>query len=621
MPTPYKNEFQLSDAQRDAVVYAGSALVVAGAGSGKTRTLTAKIAHLIHSGHSSRRILGITFTNKAAGEMKQRLMEMTGFPMEEFPWVRTFHSASFKILRQHCRLLGYSPPIQIFAEYQQQKLLKEILIRLNIDKKFLSSIISQISGAKNSGDPEDYLIRSGRKSYLRLEDVYHLYEKELFAKNAVDFDNILLMTRNLLRDHPEVREQYQRCFSYVLVDEYQDTNDIQEDLTGLLLGDGHIFCVGDDWQAIYGFRGSNVNHFLRFTEKYPSARIFRLEENYRSAGEIVLAANDLIRHNARRMEKECYSSRTGGRIKIEHFFSDDEEAEWVAGQIRALQRKKIPCGKMAVLYRTKFCSYPFEKMFRSNGIPYRMLGSKGFFERKEILDITCYLTAAVFEKDDASVERIMNIPKRGIGPGTIAKIRGMGQEDDGLQAAIRRSVAASLLSGKNYRALRGLVDLIDRIRDMRPDAAIRQVLDETGYLEYLRGYSKTADDYTTRVENIEQLIYSASQHASLLDYLEEAALIREDREESEDADSGVSLSTIHASKGLEYQVVFVVGCEENLLPHWKAKENPGEVDEERRLMYVAMTRAENYLYLTSAGYRKGQYNPRSRFVDEIASSV
>ncbi len=615
------SEFQLSDAQREAVVYDGAALVVAGAGSGKTRTLTAKIAHLIHSGHSPRRILGITFTNKAAGEMKQRLVELTGLPVDDFPWVRTFHSASFKILKQHCRLLGYSPPIQIFAEYQQQKLLKEILARLNIDKKFLSTIISQISGAKNSGDPEAYLDRSVKKSYLRLDDVYHLYEKELFAKNAVDFDNILMMTRNLLRDHSEVRNQYQRFFSYVLVDEYQDTNDLQEDLTGLLLGKGHIFCVGDDWQAIYGFRGSNVNHFLRFTEKHSSARVFRLEENYRSAEEIVLAANGLIRHNTRRMEKECYSSKTGGKIKIEHFFSDDEEAEWVAGQIRTLQRKKIPCGKIAVLYRTKFCSYPFEKIFRSNGIPYQMLGSKGFFDRKEILDITCYLTAAVFEKDDAAVERIMNIPKRGIGPGTISKIRGMGQEGDGLQTAVRRAVAESLLSGKNYGALKSLVDLIDRIRDMPPDAAIREVIADTGYLEYLRAYAKTPDDYTTRVENIEQLIYSASQHDSLLDYLEEAALIKEDREESDDTEIGVSLSTIHASKGLEYHVVFVVGCEENLLPHWKSKETPGEVDEERRLMYVAMTRAENYLYLTSAGYRKGQYNPRSRFVDEIASSV
>jgi len=614
-------QFQLSDEQSEAVAFDGSALVVAGAGSGKTRTLTAKIAHLINSGYSSKRILAITFTNKAAGEMKQRLVQMTGLPAEAFPWVRTFHSASFKVLKQHCRLLGFAQPLQIYAEYQQQKLFKEILALLNIDKKFLFSISSQISAAKNSGNPEDYLNRNSSYSYMRLADVYKLYEKHLFEKNAVDFDNILMLTRNLLRDHPEVRGQYQRLFSYVLVDEYQDTNDIQEDLTGLLLGSGKIFCVGDDWQAIYGFRGSNVNHFLRFKEKYPSARIFRLEQNYRSAEEIVAAANDLIRHNTRRMEKECYSRKTGGKIKIEHFFSDDEEAAWVAGRIRSLQRKKIPCDEMAVLYRTKFCSYSFEKAFRSGRIPYRMLGSKGFFDRKEVIDITCYLTAAIFDKDDAALERIINIPKRGIGPGTISKIAAMGNEGDGLQAAVRRAVTDSLLSGKNYQALKSLVELIDRIRDMRPDGAIREVLDGAGYLDYLRQYAKTPDDYTSRVENIEQLIYSASQHETMLDYLEEAALIKEDKEESNDSDQGVNLSTIHASKGLEFNVVFVVGCEENLLPHWKSKETPSEVDEERRLMYVAMTRAEQYLFLSSAGYRKGQFNPRSRFLEEIISSV
>lgn len=616
-----ETEFQLSEEQKDAVAYNGSALVVAGAGSGKTRTLTAKIAHLIASGHSSKRILGITFTNKAAGEMKQRLVRMTGLPLEEFPWVRTFHSAGFKILKQHCRLLGFSPPLQIYAEYQQQKLFKEILARLNIDKKFLSTIVSHISAAKNSGDPNAYLDQHSRLSYMRLDDIYKLYEKELFEKNAVDFDNILMLTRNLLRDHPEVRDQYQRLFSYVLVDEYQDTNDIQEDLTGLILGNGNIFCVGDDWQAIYGFRGSNVNHFLRFKEKYPSARIFRLEQNYRSAQEIVAAANELIRHNPERMDKECYSQKTGGRIKMEHFFSDGEEADWVAGQIRSLQRKKIPCDKMAVLYRTRFCSYPFEKAFRSGRIPYRMLGSKGFFDRKEIIDITCYLTAAAFDKDDAAFERVINIPKRGIGPGTITKIRGMGPEGDGIQAAVRRAVKESLLSEKNYQALTGLIGLIDRIRDMRPDGAIREVLDRAGYLDYLREYAKTPDDYTSRVENIEQLIYSASQHETLVDYLEEAALIKEDKEESDDTDRGVNLSTIHASKGLEYQVVFVVGCEENLLPHWKSKETPAEISEERRLLYVAMTRAEQYLFLTSAGYRKGQCNPPSRFLEEIFNSV
>lgn len=614
-------EFQLSDEQMDAVAYNGSALVVAGAGSGKTRTLTAKIAHLINSGHSSKRILAITFTNKAAGEMKQRLVRMTGLPMEEFPWVRTFHSAGFKILKQHCRLLGFSPPLQIYAEYQQQKLFKEILARLNIDKKFLFSIASHISAAKNSGDPEGYLDRHSRFSYMRLADIYKLHEKELFEKNAVDFDNILMLTRNLLRDHPEVREQYQRIFSYVLVDEYQDTNDIQEDLTGLILGNGNIFCVGDDWQAIYGFRGSNVNHFLRFQEKYPSARVFRLERNYRSAEEIVAAANELIRHNSERMDKECYSQKTGGRIKMEHFFSDDEEAGWVASRIRALHRKNIPYEKMAVLYRTKFCSFPFEKSFRSGGIPYRMLGSKGFFDRKEIIDITCYLNAAVFDKDDAAFGRVINIPKRGIGPGTIAKIRSMGNDGDGLQAAVRRAVKESLLSGRNYQALTSLIGLIDRIRDMRPDGAVREILDRAGYLDYLREYAKTPDDYTSRAENIEQLIYSASQHETLVDYLEEAALIKEDKEESDDADRGVNLSTIHASKGLEYQAVFVVGCEENLLPHWKSKETPSEVSEERRLMYVAMTRAEQYLFLTSAGYRKGQSNPPSRFLEEIFNSA
>lgn len=614
-------QFQLSDEQSEAVAFDGPALVVAGAGSGKTRTLTAKIAHLINSGYSSKQILAITFTNKAAGEMKQRLVQMTGLPTDEFPWVRTFHSAGFKILKQHCRLLGFAQPLQIYAEYQQQKLYKEILAFLNIDKKFLFSISSQISAAKNSGNPEDYLNRNSSYSYMRLADVYQLYEKHLFEKNAVDFDNILMLTRNLLRDHPEVRDQYQRLFSYILVDEYQDTNDIQEDLTGLLLGNGKIFCVGDDWQAIYGFRGSNVNHFLRFKEKYPAARIFRLEQNYRSAEEIVAAANDLIRHNARRMEKECYSVKTGGKIKIEHFFSDDEEAAWVAGQIRGLQRKKIPCDKMAVLYRTKFCSYSFEKAFRSGRIPYRMLGSKGFFDRKEVIDINCYLTAAVFDKDDVAFERIINIPKRGIGPGAIRKIAAMGNEGDGLQAAVRRAVTDSLLSGKNYQALKSLVGLIDRIRDMRPDGAIREVLDGAGYMDYLRQYAKTPDDYTSRMENIEQLIYSASQHETLLDYLEEAALIKEDREESDDSDQGVNLSTIHASKGLEFHVVFVVGCEENLLPHWKSKESASEVDEERRLMYVAMTRAEKYLFLSSAGYRKGQFNPRSRFLDEIFNSV
>jgi len=386
----------LSLEQKEAVEYIGPALVVAGAGSGKTRTLTAKIAYLIDNGYLPESILAITFTNKAAGEMKSRLVELTGLSADQFPWVRTYHSACFKILKQHCHVLGYQTPLQIYSDYQQQKIVKEILVKFNIDKKYLYPIRSHLSSAKNSGDPGSYFDAQRRRAYVNLPEIYSLYEKELFSKNAVDFDNILLMARNLLRDHPEVQKQYQSLFSYLLVDEYQDSNNLQEELTRLLIGNGNLFCVGDDWQAIYGFRGSNVDHFIQFAENYDGAKIFRLEQNYRSSEEIVHTANELIRFNKNRVEKECYSQKDGGLIEVHDFYSDDEEAGWVARKIEWLNSDGIRYEDMAVLYRTKFCSLSFEKAFRSMGIPYKMLGSKGFFERKEILDITCYLTAAIF---------------------------------------------------------------------------------------------------------------------------------------------------------------------------------------------------------------------------------
>ena len=610
----------LSPEQKKAVEYIGPALVVAGAGSGKTRTLTVKIAYLIENGYSPESILAITFTNKAAGEMKSRLVDLTGLTIDRFPWVRTYHSACFKILKQHCHLLGYQSPLQIYSDYQQQKIVKEILLKLNIDKKYLYRIRAHLSNAKNSGDPGAYFDAQPQMAYVNLRQIYDLYEKELFVKNAVDFDNILLMTRNLLRDHPEVQRQYQALFSYFLVDEYQDTNNLQEDLMRLLLGNGNLFCVGDDWQAIYGFRGSNVDHFIQFDKNYEGARIFRLEQNYRSAEEIVQAANELIRFNKNRVDKDCYSEKNGGLLEIHEFYSDDEEAGWVAQKIKMLNSAGIKYEDMAVLYRTKFCSLNFEKAFRSSGIPYKMLGAKGFFERKEILDITCYLTAAVFEKDDAALERIINTPKRGIGPGTLKKINQMRTGEMSLQDAVRKALEEKVLPEKVYMALKKLLGLLDDIKTMLPEAAIREVLDRANYLDYLQKYSKTGSDYTSREENLDQLIYSASQYSTLLDYLEDASLVKEDKDETDDSENGVSLSTMHASKGLEFYSVFVVGCEENLLPHWKSKETESEIAEERRLMYVAMTRAEQCLYISSAGYRKGQYNPSSRFIAEISES-
>ena len=299
----------LSPEQKAAVECTGPALVVAGAGSGKTRTLTAKIAYLIKNGYAPERILAITFTNKAAEEMKSRLVALTGMSADRFPWVRTYHSACFRILKKHCQVLGFLPPLQIYSEYQQQKIVKDILINRNIDKKYLYAIRAHISNAKNSGDADAYFSAQRRMGYGSLRELYRDYEAVLSEKNAVDFDNILLLTRNLLRDHPEIQRQYQSLFAYILVDEYQDTNNLQEELTRLLLGNGNLFCVGDDWQAIYGFRGSNVDHFIGFEKNYKGSRIFRLEQNYRSAEEIVAAANELIRFNRHRVDKECFSQK------------------------------------------------------------------------------------------------------------------------------------------------------------------------------------------------------------------------------------------------------------------------------------------------------------------------
>ncbi|MDO9566896.1 MAG: ATP-dependent helicase [Candidatus Desulfaltia sp.] len=615
---------QLSVEQKEAVEYIGSpSLVVAGAGSGKTRTLTAKISHLISSGYDPERILAITFTNKAADEMKSRLVRMTKISSERFPWVRTFHSACFKILKKHCSLLGYNTPLQIYAGYQQQKTIKDIIVgKLNFDKKYVQPVLAQISSAKNSGNPFEYLDQKLHSFRIRLLDVFNLYEKELKSNNAVDFDNILILTRNLLRDHKDVRKRYQKLFQFILVDEYQDTNNLQEDLTGLLLRNGNLFCVGDDWQAIYSFRGSNMDHFLSFPEKYKEARVFKLEQNYRSADEIVRTANDLIGYNDYKMEKRCFSDKRGGLVEIYDFFDEKKEAYWVAGKIKALCEMDLVYSKMAVLYRTKFCSLSFEQAFRALGIPYRMLGGKGFFERKEVMDINCYLTAAVFEKDDASFERIVNIPKRGIGPAAVNKIAQIKTGKMSLQDAARKALSEKILASGIYNSLNQVIGLLDRIKGMKPDDAIREVLAAVNYMDYIKEYSKAGSmDYTSREENIEQLVYSASQKDTIVEYLEEAALIKEDKEDEKDKKSGVILSTIHASKGLEYRAVFVVACEEQLFPHWRSMDSEMGLYEERRLMYVAMTRAEHFLFLTHANYRKGKYNKKSRFLDEINDSL
>jgi DNA helicase II / ATP-dependent DNA helicase PcrA len=616
----------LTQQQSAAVQHMGTpALVVAGAGSGKTRTLTAKIAHLIDQGMSPERILAITFTNKAADEMKGRLVRITRLPLQRFPWVRTYHSACLQILKKHHHLLGFPTVPQIYQPHQQEKLVKEILIRHNFDKKHTRPVLYQISLAKNSADPDAYYRLNPTWAYtIDLASIHQEYEAALKERSAVDFDNILLLTRDLLRDHREVADKYRDYFTFVLVDEYQDTNNLQEELTNLLTASGNLFCVGDDWQAIYSFRGSNVRHFLAFNKKYPGARLFRLEQNFRSADEIVQVANQIILHNENRVEKRCFSHKQGGVVELHNFYNEEEEARWVTAKIRWLHQTGIPYDQSAVLYRTKFCSLAFEQSFRTCNIPYQMMGGKGFFERKEILDLVSYLSVAQFEKDDVSLERIVNIPKRGVGPGTLKKIAGLRLEGMSLLDAVRRAVREKILSPKLYAALKAFIELLDEIKTLPPDQAIQQVIQRIGYMEYLENYAKgNPRDITTRLENIDQLIYSASKKETLIEFLEEAALIKEDKEDDPEAEDcqGVKLSTIHASKGLEYHAVFVIGCEEQLFPHWKSLSSPADLEEERRLMYVSMTRAEHYLYLSSADRRRGQYNPPSRFLAEIQSHL
>lgn len=611
---------QLSPQQQKAVDYLGSpTLVIAGAGSGKTRTLTAKIASLIDKGYSSRRILAITFTNKAAEEMKKRLLELTRLQPRDFPWVRTFHSACFQILKAHCDVLGYQKPLQVYSTYQQQKLIRDILVtEQRIDKKYTPMVAAEISHAKNSGDPLAYLARQRQRQRFPWKDIFTSYQNQLKVNNALDFDNILLLTRDMLKQHPELRTHYQNYFEYILCDEYQDTNNLQEELTALLMRDGNLFCVGDDWQAIYSFRGSNVNHFLSFKRKHPQARVFRLEENFRSAHEIVDMANHLINQNQRKMKKTCFSSHDGGHIHIMDYGDEYEEAEAVKQEILRRYRQKLPLHQMAVLYRTKFCSLTFEHVLRKANVPYFMLGGKGFFERMEIMDLNAYLMAAAFERDDASFERIINTPRRGIGNVALKKIMQLKQPPLGLQEATRIALQQQILPAKIYEALRQLLDVLEAIRTQPPGKALNVVIQTTGYLEHLEKASKNnKSDYISRKENIEQLLATAGRYERLEDYLEDAALVQEDRAEDPQRTDGVRLATIHAAKGLEFDTVFVVGCEESLFPHWRSLDAPDGLDEERRLMYVAITRAARHLYLSACAWRKGNHNPPSRFLGEL----
>jgi len=609
---------KLSQAQQEIVRYMGGkpVLVAAGAGSGKTRTVIEKIIYLIQKGYSPHRILAITFTNKAANEMKTRLGARVSVPLFKFKWVRTFHSACLLILKDHLDFLKYSY-IQVFDESKKDALLKEIVCDVfKLDKKYIGFVSGLISEAKNSGSPKQVFSRKiVPVGELRAYQIYNTYNEALRKRNAVDFDDLLMLTRDLLAQDEKVREQYRQLFQFIFVDEWQDSNTVQADIIRLLEMNGNVMLVGDDWQSIYGFRGSNIKNFIEFDKLFADGIVFKLEQNYRSASEIVNLSNKLIQNNRFRTDKVCFSDIPGGLISFKIYGDERSEAAEVVNQIRKLFSDKTRLSEIAVLYRASFLSLNFEKSLRSAGIPYQIVGGKGFFERKEILDLLAYLTLFVYPKDDEAFLRVLSVPRRGIGPKTIEKIRQSDREET-LMTAARNAVAEKKVKGAVFKELSNLFQILDSV-DAVKDAGtvLTEIIKKIRYEEYLNDYCKgDKDELLQRTGNVYELVNTAKGQG-LSSFLEDIALFTD--KEAEDNEDKISLMTVHKSKGTEFKAVFMVGCEDGLFPHYRMMDEG--LEEERRLFYVGMTRAKIYLHISCAGFRFYEPKRPSRFLHDIVS--
>jgi len=614
----------LSKVQTEAVEHLdGPALICSGAGAGKTSTIIAKYEHLIKTGYEPGRVLCITFTNKAANELKDRLTKSTGRWIKDFPWVRTFHSSMLQILKANAAAVGFKNPITIYDGTDQLGLIKNILENsFNMEGKYARAVRAHIGRAKNSLKPDMHI--HSAKEFRKLEFIFETYNQRLKESNAMDFDDIMIHALNLLEDEPEIRTRYQDYFQYILLDEHQDSNPIQNAIIKLLVKDGNITVVGDFSQSIYSFRGAEPRYFARFPAEYAGTKVFMLEQNYRSTTPIVELGNEIISFNHEEIKKNCFSTKPGNLPSLRSFENSYHEARWVADKCRSYRYDGIPLEQMAVLYRTTFVSRILEKAFNELGVPYKLVGGVSFFERREIKDLTSYLACAVNPKDDVAFERILNVPKRGIGKKSIQKIRDVDLPGASLiekaPIAIQKKIGLQKVAGEIGMVL----FLLDRIKDMPPKQALEEVIDITHYDKHLETYAGDGDDggFVARLENIRELLSIAEGKESIEAFLEDCSLRSED--EDEDEDRGVRLSTIHSAKGLEFHTVFVVACEYNILPHWRSVDeddgnsNGGNVEEERRLFYVACTRAERNLHISYAGMRQNKTSGISPFLLELS---
>ena len=644
----------LNDAQRAAVEYIdGPSLVIAGAGSGKTRVLTYKIAYLLSQGMKPWSIMALTFTNKAAREMKERIGKLVGDDLAQHLYMGTFHSIFSRILRAEAEHIGFNNNFTIYDESDSRSLLKAIIKEMGLDDKTYkpAAVHARISMAKNNlvtaeaYDSDPAILEQNKRAKMpAIGKIYVAYVQRCRQANAMDFDDLLMLTFQLFRDHEEIRQKYAGRFDYILVDEYQDTNHVQMSIVMQLCKEKLRVCaVGDDSQSIYSFRGANIDNILNYQKQLPGTQLFKLEQNYRSTQTIVEAANSLIHHNRNQIQKEVFSKNDKGeKIQYKPAYSDKEEALIVAKNIQRIKRQD-DCGydQFAILYRTNAQSRSFEEEFRKQGIPYRIYGGLSFYQRKEIKDIIAYFRLVANPDDEEAFKRIINYPARGIGAATVMKIADCAHQNQvsfwevignvehyGLN--VNKGTQTKL---ENFRLL--ISSFIDRSHTLDVYELGDAIIRESRISEDIMS-GKNADDLA-RQENLEEFLSGMQtfvagrqeegrmDEAYLTDYLQDVALLTDADSEGEMDEPRVSLMTIHAAKGLEFATVFVVGLEENIFPSPLAAVSVRELEEERRLLYVAITRAEKHCILTNAKnrfrYGKMEFDNPSRFIDEIDASL
>lgn len=644
----------LNDAQRAAVEYIdGPSLVIAGAGSGKTRVLTYKIAYLLSQGMKPWSIMALTFTNKAAREMKERIGKLVGDDLAQHLYMGTFHSIFSRILRAEAEHIGFNNNFTIYDESDSRSLLKAIIKEMGLDDKAYkpAAVHARISMAKNNlvtaeaYDSDPAILEQNKRAKMpAIGKIYVAYVQRCRQANAMDFDDLLMLTFQLFRDHEEIRQKYAGRFDYILVDEYQDTNHVQMSIVMQLCKEKLRVCaVGDDSQSIYSFRGANIDNILNYQKQLPGTQLFKLEQNYRSTQTIVEAANSLIHHNRNQIQKEVFSKNDKGeKILYKPAYSDKEEALIVAKNIQRIKRQD-DCGydQFAILYRTNAQSRSFEEEFRKQGIPYRIYGGLSFYQRKEIKDIIAYFRLVANPDDEEAFKRIINYPARGIGATTVTKIADCAHlnqvsfwevignvEHYGLN--VNKGTQTKL---EKFRLL--ISSFIDRSHTLDVYELGDAIIRESRISEDIMS-GKNADDLA-RQENLEEFLSGMQtfvagrqeegrmDEAYLTDYLQDVALLTDADSEGEKDEPRVSLMTIHAAKGLEFATVFVVGLEENIFPSPLAAVSVRELEEERRLLYVAITRAEKHCILTNAKnrfrYGKMEFDNPSRFIDEIDASL